>query len=116
MTKWMYVRNDQIPLEKVDKYDKIILSPGPGLPEEAGLLLPLIKQLCIYQIHSGRLFGSSGNRRGFWWKVGESFHSLSWCGNACTYCTDRRQPVNTVNANLFNGLMTGLMLGAIIAG
>ena len=37
-------RNDQIPLEEVRQYDKIILSPGPGLPEEAGLLLPLIKE------------------------------------------------------------------------
>jgi anthranilate synthase component 2 len=37
-------RNDEIPLEKVKEYDKIILSPGPGIPEEAGLLLPLIKE------------------------------------------------------------------------
>ena len=37
-------RNDQIPLEKVADYDKIILSPGPGIPNEAGLLLPLIKE------------------------------------------------------------------------
>jgi len=37
-------RNDQLPLEKVKDYDKIILSPGPGIPEEAGLLLPLIKE------------------------------------------------------------------------
>ena len=37
-------RNDQITLEKVEEYDKIILSPGPGLPMEAGLLLPLIKK------------------------------------------------------------------------
>ncbi len=37
-------RNDQIPLEKVKEYDKIILSPGPGVPSEAGLLLPLIKE------------------------------------------------------------------------
>jgi len=36
-------RNDQIAMEKVGAYDKIILSPGPGIPEEAGLLLPLIK-------------------------------------------------------------------------
>jgi anthranilate synthase component 2 len=35
-------RNDQIPMEKVKDYDKIILSPGPGIPVEAGLLLPLI--------------------------------------------------------------------------
>ena len=37
-------RNDQIALEKVKEYDKIILSPGPGVPTEAGLLLPLIKE------------------------------------------------------------------------
>lgn len=36
-------RNDQIQLEEVNAYDKIILSPGPGIPSEAGLLLPLIK-------------------------------------------------------------------------
>lgn len=37
-------RNDQIALTDVAAYDKIILSPGPGIPEEAGLLLPLIKE------------------------------------------------------------------------
>jgi anthranilate synthase component 2 len=37
-------RNDQLPLEDVRKYDKIILSPGPGIPEEAGMLLPLIRE------------------------------------------------------------------------
>jgi anthranilate synthase component 2 len=37
-------RNDEIPLEKVKDYDKIILSPGPGIPAEAGQLLPLIKE------------------------------------------------------------------------
>lgn len=35
-------RNDELPLEKVKAYDKIILSPGPGVPGEAGLLLDLI--------------------------------------------------------------------------
>lgn len=37
-------RNDAIPLEQVAAYDKIVLSPGPGIPAEAGLLLPLIKE------------------------------------------------------------------------
>ena len=36
-------RNDEIGLEKVNEFDKIILSPGPGIPSEAGLLLPLIR-------------------------------------------------------------------------
>lgn len=43
-TKVDVFRNDEIPLEDVKKYDRIILSPGPGIPEEAGLLLPLIKE------------------------------------------------------------------------
>jgi anthranilate synthase component II len=37
-------RNDKISLEKIKDYDKIILSPGPGLPCESGLLLSLIKE------------------------------------------------------------------------
>lgn len=37
-------RNDKISLESISEYDKIILSPGPGLPCESGLLLPLIKK------------------------------------------------------------------------
>lgn len=36
-------RNDAIRVEDAGSYDKIILSPGPGIPEEAGILLPLIK-------------------------------------------------------------------------
>ena len=36
-------RNDKIAIEMVGQYDKILLSPGPGIPEEAGILLDLIK-------------------------------------------------------------------------
>ena len=54
-------RNDQIPLEKVKEYDKIILSPGPGIPEEAGLLLPLDKRICFFKIYFGCLSWSPGN-------------------------------------------------------
>ena len=35
-------RNDKLPMEQVAVYDKIILSPGPGIPSEAGQLLELI--------------------------------------------------------------------------
>ena len=38
------VRNDEITLDSIENYDRIILSPGPGIPSEAGLLLPLIKR------------------------------------------------------------------------
>lgn len=36
-------RNDQFELEELEPFDKIILSPGPGIPSEAGLLLSVIK-------------------------------------------------------------------------
>jgi anthranilate synthase component 2 len=37
------LRNDQFNIEALEAYDKIILSPGPGIPSEAGLLLDVIK-------------------------------------------------------------------------
>src|SRR5690606_14664097 len=36
-------RNDQLTLEEVNAFDKIVLSPGPGIPDEAGLLKEIIK-------------------------------------------------------------------------
>lgn len=61
-------RNDKISLEKINEYDKIILSPGPGLPAESGLLIPLIKQyaasksilgVCLGQQAIAESFGGS---------------------------------------------------------
>ena len=37
-------RNDKIAIDDIERFDKIVLSPGPGIPEEAGILLPLIKR------------------------------------------------------------------------
>ena len=36
-------RNDELYLEEAEEYDKILLSPGPGIPDEAGLLKEIIK-------------------------------------------------------------------------
>jgi anthranilate synthase component 2 len=61
-------RNDELPLEKAAAYDKIILSPGPGIPCEAGLLLPLIKEyaatkpilgVCLGHQAIGEAFGGT---------------------------------------------------------
>ena len=38
------IRNDQFDLADLDKYERIILSPGPGIPEEAGMLMDVIKK------------------------------------------------------------------------
>lgn len=37
-------RNDKIELKEIDKYDKILLSPGPGIPSEAGIMPALIQE------------------------------------------------------------------------
>lgn len=61
-------RNDELPLEKVKAYDKIILSPGPGIPSEAGELIPLIREyaatkcilgVCLGHQAIGEAFGAS---------------------------------------------------------
>src|SRR5687768_13937698 len=36
-------RNDKITLDEVGQYDKILLSPGPGIPDEAGIMKQVIK-------------------------------------------------------------------------
>ena len=35
-------RNDEVDIKKIKDYDKIVLSPGPGIPNEAGLLKEII--------------------------------------------------------------------------
>lgn len=61
-------RNDEIPLENIKLYDKIILSPGPGVPAEAGLLLSVIKEyaatksilgVCLGHQAIGEAFGGT---------------------------------------------------------
>jgi anthranilate synthase component 2 len=66
-------RNDKIALEDVKKYDKILLSPGPGIPEEAGIMLDLIKEyhasksifgVCLGHQAIGEAFGSKLHNMG----------------------------------------------------
>ena len=60
------LRNDAFQLEELEKFDKIILSPGPGIPSEAGLLLEVIKRyagkkpilgVCLGEQAIGEAFG-----------------------------------------------------------
>ena len=59
-------RNDEIDLEEVEKFDKILLSPGPGIPDEAGALKEIIARysasksilgVCLGQQAIGEVFG-----------------------------------------------------------
>ena len=61
-------RNDKLKLEEANAFDKIVLSPGPGIPDEAGLLKEIIKTyaptksilgVCLGQQAIGEVFGSS---------------------------------------------------------
>ena len=81
-------RNDQIPLEKIKEYDKIILSPGPGIPSEAGLLLDVIREyaptksilgVCLGHQAIGEVFGGELEN------LSSVFHGVA---TPCTLATD----------------------------
>jgi anthranilate synthase component 2 len=61
-------RNDEFDIEELQKFDKILLSPGPGIPDEAGLLKEVIKTysatksilgVCLGQQAIAEVFGGS---------------------------------------------------------
>lgn len=61
-------RNDKISLEDIDAYSHIVLSPGPGIPEEAGLLKQIIERygpekhifgVCLGMQAIGEVYGGS---------------------------------------------------------
>ncbi|SMD31644.1 anthranilate synthase component 2 [Reichenbachiella faecimaris] len=60
-------RNDEIAIDEVGKYDRILLSPGPGLPSDSGILLEVIKKyakdksifgVCLGHQAIGEIFGA----------------------------------------------------------
>ena len=74
------VRNDQFALPELEAYDKIILSPGPGIPSEAGLLLDVIKTyagkkpmlgVCLGHQAIGECFGAQLTN------LSEVFHGIA---------------------------------------
>ena len=96
-------RNDKIPLEEVAKYDKIILSPGPGIPEEAGLLLPLIKEYAATKSILGVCLGHQAIGQAFGGKLtnlSSVFHGVA------TSCQ-----LSTVNSQLFKDMPPCLEIG-----
>jgi anthranilate synthase component 2 len=103
-------RNDQIPMERVNTYEKIILSPGPGLPAEAGMLIPLIRQyaasksilgVCLGHQAIGEVFG------GRLVNLTKVFHGVATPVNI----TERKPAVSSDQKDLFHGLPNGFMAG-----
>ena len=112
-TKVAVFRNDELPMEKVKNYDKIILSPGPGVPSEAGMLLPLIKEYAATKSILGVCLGHQA--------IGEAFGgtlvnlSTVYHGVATKVFVNRESP--TVNggkdsrSSVFEGLDPEIEVG-----
>jgi anthranilate synthase component 2 len=91
-------RNDKIELGKVKNYDKIILSPGPGIPEEAGLLLPLIKEYASTKSILGVCLGHQAIGEAFGGKLvnlSTVYHGVA---------TEVRSEKLAIKSELFEGL------------
>ena len=95
-------RNDEISLEAIKAYDKILLSPGPGIPSESGLLLPLIKTYAATKSILGVCLGQQAIAEAF----GGSLTNLSKVYHGIA------TPVELIGAsNLFEGLPTTFQVG-----
>lgn len=106
-TKVEVYRNDQIAMEKVRDYDKIILSPGPGIPEEAGLLLPLIKEYAATKSILGVCLGHQAIGQAFGGKLinlSTVYHGVA------TEIRVRSQEIG-VRSRLFEGLPDSIEVG-----
>lgn len=93
-------RNDQLPMEKVNEYDKIILSPGPGIPEEAGQLLPLIKEYAASKSILGVCLGHQAIGQAF----GGRLTNLSTVYHGVATKIRVRSQESRVGSPLFKGL------------
>jgi anthranilate synthase component 2 len=96
-------RNDQFKLEDVDQFDKIILSPGPGVPSEAGLLLDVIKTYAPTKSIFGVCLGQQAIAEAF----GGSLYNLSRPMHGIS------TPIKVTDANerLFNSLPEQISVG-----
>ena len=97
------VRNNEIALEEVKAFDKIILSPGPGVPSEAGLLLPLIKAYASTKSILGVCLGHQA--------IGESFGGSLINLDTVYHVVATDAHITVPAAPLFKGLPSTISVG-----
>ncbi len=89
-------RNDELELKDLEKYDKIVLSPGPGIPEEAGLLLDIIKEFAPKKSILGVCLGHQA--------IGEAFGGKLHNMNRVLHGIATPVELTQNSSVLFNGL------------
>ena len=96
-------RNDEIALEDLEKYDKIVLSPGPGIPEEAGLLLDIIRRYAPKKSMLGVCLGHQA--------IGEAFGGTLTNMNSVLHGIATPVTKTETSTSLFDGLPETFMVG-----
>ena len=96
-------RNDRFAIDDVNAYDKIILSPGPGIPSEAGLLLDVIEKYAPTKSIFGVCLGQQAIAEAFGGKLynlSQPMHGIA----TPIYVVDETE-------RLFNGLPKSFKVG-----
>jgi len=96
-------RNDEIRLEDLKQYDKIVLSPGPGIPEEAGLLLDIIREYAPTKSLLGVCLGHQA--------IGEAFGGTLTNMNSVLHGIATPVTKTETSTVLFDGLPETFMVG-----
>ena len=96
-------RNDKIKLEAVAAYDKILLSPGPGLPSESGILPDLIRTYAPSKSILGVCLGEQAIGEVFGGKLENLSHVFHGVSSSCL--------VTDVKSPLFEGLPSSFTVG-----
>ncbi len=78
-------RNDEISMDDVDNYEKILLSPGPGVPVDAGICIDLIKRYASTKSILGICLGHQAIGEAFGGRIVNLSRGLPWYFHARPY-------------------------------
>jgi anthranilate synthase component 2 len=96
-------RNDEISLKEVDRYDNILLSPGPGIPVEAGICLELIRKYAPEKRILGVCLGHQA--------IGEAFNGRLLNLDRVYHGISKPVMVLSPGERLFRGLPSSFVAG-----